>query len=119
MNFTVTTTIADKNLFHIFIQRHGPANIYLFKVSNRNTRKSYEMFSKLTIKKPERRQQLVFLLLTFSLTPFSRVSFADFEQVNVSRGLSKTRLDRLSKIKDKFIGNGKGDLLVSVSMYLC
>ena len=90
MNFTVTTTIADKNLFHIFIQRHGPANIYLFKVSNRNTRKSYEMFSKLTIKKPERRQQLVFLLLTFSLTPFSRVSIADFEQVNVSRGLSKT-----------------------------
>ena len=77
------------------------------------------MFSKLTIKKPERRQQLVFLLLTFSLIPFSRVSFADFEQVNVSRGLSKTRLDRLSKIKDKFIGNGKGDLLVSVSMYSC
>ena len=33
-----------------------PANIYLFKVNNRNTRKRYEMSSKLTIKTPERRQ---------------------------------------------------------------
>ena len=33
------------------------ANIYLFKVSNRNTRKRYEIFSKLTIKTPERRQR--------------------------------------------------------------
>ena len=33
-----------------------PAHIYLFKVNNRNTRKRYEMSSKLTIKTPERRQ---------------------------------------------------------------
>ena len=32
-------------------------NIYLFKVSNRNTRKIYEICSKLTIKTPERRQR--------------------------------------------------------------
>ena len=32
-----------------------PANIYLIKDSNRNTRKSFEMCSKLTIKTPERR----------------------------------------------------------------
>ena len=32
-----------------------PANTYLFKVGNRNTRKSCEICSKLTIKKPERR----------------------------------------------------------------
>ena len=35
--------------------RHYPANIYLFKVNNRNTRKRYEISSKLTIT-PERRQ---------------------------------------------------------------
>ena len=30
-----------------------PANIYFFKVNNRNTRKRYEACSKLTIKTPE------------------------------------------------------------------
>ena len=34
----------------------SPANIYLFKVNNRNTRKRCEIFSKLTIKTPERRR---------------------------------------------------------------
>ena len=38
------------------IIRTIPANIYLFKVKNRNTRKSCEICSKLTIKTPERRQ---------------------------------------------------------------
>ena len=33
-----------------------PANIYLFKVNNRNTRKTCEICSKLTLKTPERRQ---------------------------------------------------------------
>ena len=33
-----------------------PANIYLLKVNNRNTRKRCETCSKLTIKTPERRQ---------------------------------------------------------------
>ena len=32
----------------------NPASIYLFKVSNRNTRTRCEMYSKLTIKTPER-----------------------------------------------------------------
>ena len=35
---------------------HLPANIYLFKVSNRNGRKSCEICLKLTIKTPERRE---------------------------------------------------------------
>ena len=34
-----------------------PANIYLFKVNNRNTRKKCEICSKLTIKTPERRHR--------------------------------------------------------------
>ena len=59
------------------------ANIYLFKVTNKNTRKRCEIYSKLTIKTPERRQRrysgvfmvnfeyisqlfLVFLLVTFN-----------------------------------------------------
>ena len=44
-----------------------PANIYLFKVNNRNTRRMHEIGSKLTIK-----------------TPFSSVSVIDFERLNVS-----------------------------------
>ena len=61
-----------------------PGNIYLFKVNNSNTRKRYEICSKLTIKTPERRHWrrcgvfivnfkhisnhvLVFLLLTLNI----------------------------------------------------
>ena len=39
----------------LFLQIGFPANIYLFKVKNRNSRKSYEICSKLTIKTEERR----------------------------------------------------------------
>ena len=72
--------------FHIMFKQERelslPANIYLFKVNNRNTRKRREICSKLIIKTPERRHWLssgvfivnfehtlhlvlVFLLLTF------------------------------------------------------
>ena len=37
-----------------------PANIYFFKVNNRNTRKRGEIFSKLTIKTPGKRQDNFF-----------------------------------------------------------
>ena len=45
-------------LFYIAnnISRQNPANIYLFRFNNRNTRKGSEISSKLTIKTPERRQ---------------------------------------------------------------
>ena len=36
------------------------ANIYLFKVNNRNTRKRCEICSKLTIKTPEQRHLVLF-----------------------------------------------------------
>ena len=42
-----------------------PANMYLFKVNNRNTRKRYKTCSKLTISQP-----------------FSSVSIADSVQIN-------------------------------------
>ena len=38
------------------LQSSYPANIYLFKVNNRNTRKRCEVSSKLIIKAPERRR---------------------------------------------------------------
>ena len=37
------------------ISENISANIYLFKVNNGNTRKKYEICSKLTVKTPERR----------------------------------------------------------------
>ena len=63
------------------------ANIYLFKANNRNTRKSWKICSKLTIKTPELRQWRhsgVFIVNFKHFTPFSSVSIVDFEQVNVS-----------------------------------
>ena len=52
-----------------------PANIYFFKVNNKNTRKRYKICSTLTIKTPERRQWRQYF------TPFSSVSILEFEQV--------------------------------------
>ena len=43
--FYMTATLALHGL-----KSSGPANIYLFKISNRNTRKMYEVCSKLRIK---------------------------------------------------------------------
>ena len=58
------------------ILRTNPANIFTFKVTNRDTRKMCEICSKLKIKTPE--------LLIYYSTPFSSVSIVEFEQVNVS-----------------------------------
>ena len=65
--------------------RMFPENIYLFKVSNRNVRKIYEICSRLSIKTPELRQwRLVSLLLTLNIfLTFSFVCTVDCEQLNV------------------------------------
>ena len=42
-------------IFQYWPLKHCPANIYLFKVNNRDTRTKCEIFSKLTVKTPERR----------------------------------------------------------------
>ena len=65
----------DSYIKHIWA--NYPANIYLFKVNNRNTRKRCEICSKLTIKHQNDE-------LWTHFTPFSSVSFVDFEQVNIS-----------------------------------
>ena len=63
------------------------ANIYLFKVNNKNTRKRCEICSKLTIKTPERRhwrRSAVFLVYSEPISHlFFSVSIVDFEKVNV------------------------------------
>ena len=45
-----------------FVPGPDPANIYLFKVNNRNTRKRCEICLKLTIKTRERRRSDVFIV---------------------------------------------------------
>ena len=64
------------------------ANIYLFKVNNRNIRKNCEVCSKLAIQKHQNDAidfVLVFLLLTLNIFhTFSSASTVDFEQVNSS-----------------------------------
>ena len=66
----------------------SPTNIYLHKVNNRNTRKRYEICSKLIIKTPERRQWRgpgVFIVHFEHISHlFSIVFIVDFEQVNVN-----------------------------------
>ena len=67
--------------FRISGQMHYPVNIYLFKFSNRYTKKRYEICSKLRVKTPNRRHWrlwtnflhlfLGFLLLTLSLCLFA------------------------------------------------
>ena len=68
--------------------RTNPANIHLFQVNNRNTKKRCEICSQLTIKYQNDVIDvvLVFLYLTLNifLTLFYIFSVADFEQVNVS-----------------------------------
>ena len=49
------------------------ANIYLFKINDRKSRKSCEICSKLTIKTPERRQGFRFGVLLLTLNIFHTV----------------------------------------------
>ena len=63
------------------------ANIYLFKINNRITRKRPDVCSMLTIKLPERRHweysgEYSLLILNY-FTPFLNFSVVDFKQANV------------------------------------
>ena len=53
-NIKVVINLRSMTKATFVAQKINPANIYLFKVSNRNTRISCEVCSKLTIKTPER-----------------------------------------------------------------
>ena len=69
-----------------------PTNIYFFNVNERNTRKSCEVCSLLTIKTPERRQLASFCCLYCEVwahfTTFSSASIVNLEQGNVNWVLS-------------------------------
>ena len=75
-----------EGIYTVQRNRTIPVNIYLFKVKNRNIRKSCEIYSKLT-KTPERchwRYSDVFVFnFEHIFTLFSSVSIVDLEQVNV------------------------------------
>ena len=74
----------------------SPANIYLFKVNNRNTRKRCEICWKLTIKTPDDVVGIVpvflYCYLKTFLTHFSGVFVGDFEQEIVSWEVVNTPL---------------------------
>ena len=71
-----------------------PANIYLFKVKNRNTRKKCEICSKLTVTSYG---CFYCQFWTYSL-PFSSASIVDSEEINfswvkiISRSIDKSKL---------------------------
>ena len=63
-----------------------PANKYMLKVHNKNTRKRCEICSKFTIKTPERLHWLrsgVFIVNFERISIFSSVPIVNFEQVIV------------------------------------
>ena len=49
----------------------NPDNIYMFKITNRNTKKRCEIYSKLTIKIPEQRHGIGFDFYCFSRSELS------------------------------------------------
>ena len=60
----------------------SPTGIYLFKVSNGNTRLMSEIYSKLTIKTPDIVDVVLVSFLLKDFIPCSGVSIVDFEKVN-------------------------------------
>ena len=61
-----------------------PANVYLFKVKNKNTRKSREIRSKLTLETPKWRQRHCFLVLIVNFEYISHLCLL-FVLLTVSR----------------------------------
>ena len=66
----------------------NPANIDLFKVGNRSTRKRSEICSKLTIKIPEWCRSGVFIVNFEHISYGFNVFIMDIEEVNVSLELT-------------------------------
>ena len=72
-------SIENDRLYQTF-----PANIYVLKVNNRNTRKRCEICSKLTIKTPENVIDVVLLFLLLTWNMF-RTFFLVFLLLNLSK----------------------------------
>ena len=69
---------------HCFFESNYPANINLFKVNNRSTRKRCGIYSELTITTSMMSSWCFYCELWTHFTSFSNVSSVDFEQVNNS-----------------------------------
>ena len=89
-----TTSRFLKNLrtfwkLNCFPRNQYRAKIYLFKITNRNIRKRWEICSKLIIKTPEwrqwRRSDIFAVNFEHISHLFSSASIVDFKQVNVSK----------------------------------
>ena len=82
-----TTSVNESCCFAVNLQRVEfiTASIYLLEVNNRNTRTSCEIYSKLTIKTPERPHWLrsgVFIVnFEHNFSSCSSISIVNFEQV--------------------------------------
>ena len=86
------------------MDKTNPANIYLFKVNNRNTRKMYEIFSELTIKQQNDVNEvvLVFLLLTLNIFhTFSKCFYCWFWTSKCYQGKLCSRLSYFHKLNTK------------------
>ena len=70
----------------IYTGKNPSTNIYLFRVTNSNTRKRREICSKLAIMSLQRRSTVFivnFEYISYLFTPFSSVFTVGFEQLNV------------------------------------
>ena len=68
-----------------------PANIYLFKVNNRNTRKNCKICSKLTVKKPEEHQWLFEQLIEIEQVAMKCASICGSYYLNYNGSFSFVR----------------------------
>ena len=79
----------------MFSATSNPTNIFLFKVTNENTRKMCEICSKSTVKTAKRHDAndaMVFLLLTLKVFQNFQRFFGDFEQVNVNWDFCRSKI---------------------------
>ena len=81
----MTVKIYVRTPANFILRCNIPANIYLFKINNRNTRKSYEICSKVTKKTPERRLKSLWCLYWWLWTNLILFSVFFVVVVNLNR----------------------------------
>ena len=75
------------------------ANIYLFKVTNKNTRKRCEIYSKLTIKTPVNVIDIILVLIKLTLNKFQ---LGIYMQMSINKQITyKDALKTFNNFKNK------------------
>ena len=117
---------------HVAEKHRCPAGNYMFKVNNRNTRTRCQIYSKFTIKTPERCQwhrsgvfivnfehishlALVFLLLTLTISLQAGLVFPSFWKV---AKLFRGHISRIAKKLAKHIVLGRCELLSALNLLI-